>query len=64
MKVRLKRSITTKITIIDRHNITKFKDAEHLRRFKSEIYQRSNDLNIDRTGSINKMWKKIQDTVK
>lgn len=64
VKVRLKRRIATKSTIVDRYDIIKFKDEECCKRFKSEIHKRSKDLDIDRTGSINNMWKKIQDTIK
>lgn len=44
--------------------IAKFKDAECCKRFRSEIHKRSKDQNINRTNSINTMWKKIYDTIK
>lgn len=48
MKIRLKRNTTTKLTIFDRYDIIKFKYAKHCKRFKSEICERSRDLNIDK----------------
>lgn len=47
-----------------RYDITKFKDAEHCKSFKSEICKRIRELNIKETVSINKIWKKIRGTIK
>jgi len=64
IKVKLKRRITTKLIIVDRYDTTKFKDVEHYKCFKSEIYKHSRNMNTHSTGSINTMWKKIRDTIK
>lgn len=64
VKARLKRRIATKPTIVDRYDISEFKDEECCKCFKSEIHKHSKDLDIDRAGSINSMRKKIQDTTK
>lgn len=58
IKIKLKKRITTKLTIVNRYDIS------DMTRFKNETHKCSKYLNIDRTGSINTMWKKIHDTIK
>jgi hypothetical protein len=64
IKARLKRRMATRPTIIDRYDITKFTDEVCRKRFISEIHRRSRELDIDRTGSINNMWKRVQEIIK
>jgi len=59
VKERLNRMMETRLTIIDKYDITKFKDEDCCKRFKNEIHKRNTDLNIDITGSIHNMWRMI-----
>jgi len=66
IKAKLKRRVATRPTIIHRYDIIKFTDEVCRKHFKSEIHKRSRELDIDSTGSINNMWRRIQeqDTIK
>jgi hypothetical protein len=64
IKARLKRRMATRSTIIDIYDITKFTDKVYRKDFKSEIRRRSRELDIDSIGSINNMWRKVQETIK
>jgi hypothetical protein len=59
IKTKLKRKMATRSTIVERYNITKFTDKVCRKRFKSEIHKCSRELDIDSTGSINNMWRRI-----
>lgn len=52
INVRMKRRITKKLMIVDRYDITKFRNAKCCKRFKNKINKLSKYLNIDRIGSI------------
>jgi len=56
--------VATRLTIIDKYDITKFTDEVFRERFKSEIHKHSRELDIDSTDSINNIWRRLQETIK
>ncbi|KAL4148920.1 hypothetical protein QTP88_003058 [Uroleucon formosanum] len=64
LKVKLKKLIQSKGTLVDRFDVNKLKDTNTCELFKQQLYETMNSLNINQEETIDTKWKVLKDAIK
>jgi len=64
LKVKLKKLIHSKGTLVNRFDVNKLKDTNTCELFKQQLHETMNNLNINQEETIDTKWKVLKDAIK